>query len=354
MTRLEKKPLVSVVMPLPRESSGFLEELGAVRSAFEASQRAFEIIVVVDGRGNQSLPALRELQNESRGVVSLIVLSKRFGESTALVAGLRQARGESILALTENWQVKPASLSMAIEQLETQDVDVLAGRRYPRRDSMLNRAQSAAFHWVVQRLTGSRFRDLSCGVWAMRRRVAEKLTLYGDLHRFIPILASNLGFEVGEVDLEHRLRGGRLQFFGVGAYFRRVVDALTVFFLVRFTRKPLRLFGTIGLISVAVGGGLTLYLGIYRLFGVGGIADRPMLLLGLLLIVIGVQSISMGLLGELIIFTHARKVTQYRVAEVVEGAAEQPVARRDAEATRFGTPVRAAGSETTGPPRPEG
>ena len=231
MTQPGEAPLVSVVMLTPVASSGFLEELGAVRSVFEASGRAFELIVVVDGRENPLLPALRDLQSQSRRSLSLIVLSKRFGESTALMAGLRHARGESILALTENWQVEPASLTLAIDQLESQDVDVLAGRRYPRRDSLFNRAQSAVFHWVVQRLTGSRFRDLSCSVWAMQRRVAEKLTLYGDLHRFIPILASNLGFEVGEVDLEHRLRGGRLQFFGVGAYFRRVVDALTVFFL---------------------------------------------------------------------------------------------------------------------------
>ncbi len=314
-------PRVSVVMPLVQESAEFLPRVHAVRAALEESGRAFELLVVVDGRESPLLPELRRLRDENRGLLSLVVLSKKFGESTALMAGFRNARGEQILALSENAQVEASSLMGAVERLDEDGVDVVVGRRYPRRDSVFNRAQSAAFHWVVQRLTGTRFRDLSCSVWAMKRAVAEELTLYGDLHRFIPILAANLGFEVQEVDMQHRLQKRRWQMFGPGAYFRRLVDALTVFFLVRFTRKPLRLFGAVGLLAAAAGSGVTLYLGIYRLLGFGPIADRPLLLLGLLLIVVGIQSISIGLLGEMIIFTHARKATQYRVEEIIESPA---------------------------------
>ncbi len=139
--------------------------------------------------------------------------------------------------------------------------------------------------------------------------------LYGDLHRFIPIIARTLGFRVTEVNVEQHDDDRPTKLYGPAVYSRRILDILTVFFLVNFTRRPLRFFGLIGLGLLVVGGGITLYLGIYRLLGMGGIADRPLLLLGILLAVLGFQSISIGLLGELIIYTHARKMRTYRIAE---------------------------------------
>jgi hypothetical protein len=202
-----------------------------------------------------------------------------------------------------------------LEELESAGADLVVARRYPRRGSFLNRLQARVFHWLVRTLTATEFHDVTCGFRAMTRQVAEALHLYGDLHRFIPIIGRTLGFRVVEVKVKQHVEDRPTKLYGPAVYSRRILDILTVFFLVNFTRRPLRFFGLIGLGLLVLGGGITLYLGIYRLLGMGGIADRPLLLLGILLAVLGFQSISIGLLGELIIYTHARKMSTYRIAE---------------------------------------
>lgn len=307
---------ISVVIPVAAGGED-PRELFAELSKELAGTGDCEFVFVVDGRENPALAAIREIKRDAGDAVTVVVFARPFGESAALMAGFQQARGSIILALLPDLQVEPSSLTNVVRPLLEEEADLVVGRRFPRRDSWFNRLQSRAFHWVVRTLTSTDFHDISCGVWAMKSTVARELRLYGDLHRFIPILAMSLGFEVREGKLSHRLRHGSVQLFTVGAYFRRLLDALTIFFLVRFTRRPLRLFGTVGLALAGVGGVLTTYLGIYRLLGLGSIGERPLLLLGVLLIVLGVQSLSIGLLGEIIIFTHARKVTGYRVAEII-------------------------------------
>jgi hypothetical protein len=151
----------------------------------------------------------------------------------------------------------------------------------------------------------------------MSRRVAEELVLYGDLHRFIPVLASTRGFGVLEIKLAQRVEDRPIRVYGLGTYLRRLLDIVTIFFLAKFTSKPLRFFGLIGSTIFGTGAAITAYLGFYRLLGFGGIAGRPLLLLGLLLMVLGVQSLSLGLLGELVIFTHARQIREAQIAEIV-------------------------------------
>jgi hypothetical protein len=174
------------------------------------------------------------------------------------------------------------------------------------------------FHWLTARLTGAVFHDLTCGLRGMTREVAESLTLYGDLHRFIPVLAKRQGFRIAEVAVgQHPLdHGMRLR--APGVYLRRMLDILIVLFLAKFTKKPLRFFGLIGMLLFVGGSAVTLYLGLYRLLGFGGIAERPLLLLGVLLMVLGVQLLSIGLIGEIVIFTHARQLKDYKVQEILD------------------------------------
>lgn len=177
---------------------------------------------------------------------------------------------------------------------------------------------------MIGSVTGQRFNDLGCGARAMRRRVLEEITLYGDQHRFLPVLANRQGFRVVEVDLRQsssdRYAGG----YPFRDYVRRMLDIFTVFFLVRFTKKPLRFFGMVGASTFAIGALLVTWLAIDRLVFGHPLADRPALLLSSLLAVLGMQLFALGLLGELIIFTHARDIKDYQIDEVIRYPAASP------------------------------
>jgi hypothetical protein len=173
------------------------------------------------------------------------------------------------------------------------------------------------FHQLVRKLTQTTYHDITCSLRAMRRQVAEEVPLYGDLHRFFPLLASQRGFKVAELPVRqgrHDIRRGP---YGPGMYLRRLLDILTVFFLFKFTKTPLRFFGLLGSELFIAGAIVVGYLGLYRLFAFGGIAGRPLLILGALLMMLGAQLFSIGLLGELLIFTHAHG-QDYQVDEILE------------------------------------
>ena len=181
--------------------------------------------------------------------------------------------------------------------------------------------QSSLFHGIVRRLTNTKFHDLSCGFKAMRRRVARELKLYGGMHRFIPVLALNRGFTVREVPMTQRSEDRQTRFHGAAAYLGRLLDILTIFFLMKFTRTPLRFFGLLGVGLFSGGFLIDLLVAAQKIFLHMEISDRPALLLGVLLMVLGMQTLSLGLLGEIIIFTHARNIREYQVAEIIRGSA---------------------------------
>ncbi len=319
---MKSSPEVSVVIPVV-ERHGDLERLfSEYATEIEALGRTAEYIFVVDYREREVIPTLRALQQTSDRDVTLVLLGGTFGESSALTVGLERARGEIIVTVAAYFQVEPQGVRPAFAALDA-GADLVAGRRHPRIDSLFNRAQAALFHAVVGWVTGTEFKDLSGGFRVMRRRVAEELNLYGGLHRFIPILASNQGFRVEELPIPQREEDAPTRYYGVAVYLKRMLDVLTIFFLMKFTRRPLRFFGLLGLGVAGAGGAITLYLGLYRILGLGAIAGRPLLLLGVLLMVLGIQTLSLGLIGEIIIFTHARSIRDYQVAEVIEKKPER-------------------------------
>ena len=310
-------PEVSVVIPVVERHGDLRALLHGFRVEIESTGKSVEYLFIVDARQREVLPELRRIQADSKDEIVLYVLGGHFGESAALSIGLEKARGEIIVTLASYPQVDAVSTRRAVTLVESGETDMVVGWRHPRIDSWFNQLQSRLFHWLVNRLTGTHFHDLSCGFRILSRETAEAIQVYGGLHRFLPILVQELGLRVQELPLPQHEDDSGTRYFGVALYLKRLVDVLTVFFLTKFTRRPLRFFGLVGLTLAVPGALITLYLGAYRLLQLGPIAGRPLLLLGVLLMVLGLQSLSLGLVGEIIIFTHARSVRDYHIAEVI-------------------------------------
>lgn len=315
-------PDLSFVIPVVERHGDLRKLFAELRDEVARLGRSAEFLFVIDHRQRQTIPLLRELQQEAREQVVLLLLRGSFGESAALTIGLKHARAGLIVTLASYFQVEPRGLGAALARIEEEGVDLVVGRRHPRTDSAFNRLQSRIFHRIVGALTGTRFGDISCGFRVLRRPVARELELYGGLHRFFPILAEKVGFRVEEIALPQRAEDQPTRYYGLAVYVKRMLDILTVFFLMNFTRRPLRFFGLVGLLLSVPGVLITLYLAAYRLLGLGAIANRPLLLLGVLMIVLGIQTLSLGLIGEIIIFTHARRLREYRIGEILQGRPE--------------------------------
>jgi hypothetical protein len=220
-----------------------------------------------------------------------------------------------ILTLPAYEQITPSEIPRLVNAL--QDCDMVVARRWPRRDSLLNRAQSALFHMLLKPVTDFKFHDIGCGVRAFRRKVAEEVSIYGDQHRFLPVLAHKYGFRVCEVDAEQSVHNIEQRIYSPGIYARRMLDIFSILFLVKFTKKPLRFFGGMGLVVFLLGFVVLLYLVFSKFFLGEAIGDRPMLLLGTLLVVLGVQVFAIGLIGEILIFTHAKDIKEYTVDRII-------------------------------------
>jgi hypothetical protein len=273
---------------------------------------------VLDGdlpQAREALAALARSNDDAR----VIQLSRRFGETAAVLAGFASTKTEQLMILPAFEQVETAALGRVLDAL--QGADLVTVRRYPRCDSALRRGQSYVFETFLKHVGNSRFRDPGCTVHALRRSVLEETQLYGEQHGFLPLLAANVGFKVVEVDVPQARRDAARRVERPRTYVHRFIDVLSVFFLTRFTRRPLRFFGPLGA-SCAVAGivGLGIVV-VQRLFFAVPLADRPALILSSLLVALGLQVLAIGLIGELIVFIHARSMRQYRVREIIEAGA---------------------------------
>ncbi len=304
---------VSVIIPVSERFDDVPELYQAYKSGIEASGFSYEFVYVLDGEFPDVLAELQSLQEKGEQI-TIIKLAKWFGEATALTAGFENSTGEVILALPAYYQIEATEIPSVLKAL--QDNDMVVARRWPRIDSSINQVQSRAFHWALT-FTGCSFRDLGCGVRAFKRQVIEEVTVYGDQHRFLPVLADRRGFSIRELDVAQSAQDSHRRIYRPGVYLRRLLDILTVFFLVKFTKKPLRFFGLIGSATLTIGGITLLVLVIERLFFGVDLADRPAMLLSSLLVVLGVQIFALGLIGELIIFTHAKDMKEYTIDEIV-------------------------------------
>ncbi len=303
-------PAISIVMPVVERSQDVEAVYQAYSSILAARSETFEFIIVIDGGNATVVDSLAKLQGESH--ITIISLPYYFGESTALTVGFEQASGDIVVALPAYFQTVPEGIEKVFEKLD-EGSDLVVTRRWPRIDTWLNRAQTKLFHALANRLTGLNLNDHGSGLRGMKRQVAKEVSIYGDLHRFLPLLAHQKGFRLTEIEIPQHPADGRQRLYRPGVYLRRILDLLTVVFLFKFTKKPLRFFGLIGSGLFASGFFVSSLLALEKMFGVTALADRPLLVLGVLLMVLGVQVGSIGLLGEIIIFTHARKLKDYSI-----------------------------------------
>lgn len=307
--------MVSLVVPITERHDDICELYEAYKKALSNVGMKYEIIFVIDGDFDQASESLKTLKEKGEPLV-IVKLARTFGEAVALTAGIQVASGDYIMTLPAYHQVETAGLYKLFSCLDVSDLVI--GYRWPRIDSKLNQIQTKLFHGIVKSMTGISFRDLGCSVRLMKKRVLEEISLYGDLHRFLPLLAHKRGFKIKEIALQQSSKEKQVRTYSFGVYIRRLLDLLTVFFLVKFTRKPLRFFGLTGSAILASGFSLVSYLVAGRLFGGLALRDRPMLLFGILLIVLGIQIFAIGLIGEIIIFTHARETREYTIEEIIE------------------------------------
>jgi len=285
-------------------------------NALAQSGQSFELIFVLDGQKPAAMDALNSARQDGIDL-NIVRLSRAFGESTALMSGVDISKGDTIITLPAYFQVSPEALPELLKK--PRSADMLIARREPRRGSAFENFRRRTFHRILAAITGMRFADLGCNVRVMDRKILEELRLYGDQHRFLPVLARYAGFTVLEEPLNQSEKDAYRSGYRAREYLHRLLDIFTVFFLIRFTKKPLRFFGMIGGITFLVGGLILGALVVERLFFDVALADRPAMLLSSLLVVLGLQLFSLGLLGELIIFTHARSLKEYKIAEIIGG-----------------------------------
>ena len=325
---------LSVIIPVTDRYDDTRDLFYRYKAAVETWTSDYEFIYVLDGENPSVAGALHSLQQAGEPVRTL-ALTRWFGEATALALGLEEASADTLLTLPAYEQVEAADIPKVLVALD--DCDLAVARRTPRQDSRLNQFQSAVFHRLVKMAAGFTFNDLGCGVRALRRDVIEDVDIYGDLHRFLPMLAFRQGFKVTEVDVRQSSKDKALRIYGAGVYVRRLLDIMSTAFMLRFVRKPFRFFGLIGFSVFLIGGLITAVLVGQRLFFGVPLGDRPALVISSLIVVLGIQIFAIGLIAEVIIFTQGRKLKEYRVERIVAFPASPQATARTETKARVGT-----------------
>lgn len=313
----EKKmnPEISVVIPLFDEEESLRELHERVSAVLKSMGRPAEIVFVDDGSTDNSMDVLTEL-HQLDPCVRVYQFRKNNGKSAALATGFSRARGEIIITMDADLQDDPDEIPALIAKID-EGYDLVSGWKRDRRDPFIKRTTSKLFNRVTCMLTGLQMHDINCGLKAYRREVTENINVYGQLHRFLPVLAQWQGFRIGEVVVKHHPRKYGVTKFGISRFTAGFFDLITVLFITRYTRRPLHLFGTIGLLSFIFGLGISTYLAFERIFMQKYLSNRPLLFLGILTIILGVQFVSIGLLGEMITETRKEQV-DYAVRKSLE------------------------------------
>jgi glycosyltransferase involved in cell wall biosynthesis len=309
------KAKISVVITVHNFGTSLKKMYSSLVEGLEEIEKNFEIVFVDDGSTDNSWETLTAFaRNDSR--IKAIRLRATFGDAAAFEAGLKHTVGEKVIFVTSRKRINPQGVKSLIKKLD-EGYDLVVGWRFPRNDSILNQSISKVFNWLVKKLYRLKLHDINSGIFVARRSIFDEITVYGDMNIFFPILAVRKGYKVAEVKIE-QLSGTFRQSKFIGEYIQRMLDIITVIFLMNYSKKPLHFLGFIGVIFTVAGAAMNIYLFVYRILGIGGIAGRPLLLLGALLLVIGIQMISIGLIGEIIIFTHARNLKDYSIEVIIE------------------------------------
>ncbi len=305
---------LSLVIPVYNEQESLRQLHDEIRTTLSGLDLSHEMIFVDDGSTDGSWEVITTLAEEDSHVRG-IRFRRNFGKAAALTAGFRAARGRYIITLDADLQDDPAEIPRFLAKLD-EGWDVVSGWKFPRRDPWTKTVPSRIFNWVTRTLTGVHLHDFNCGFKGYRSEVVREVRIYGMLYRYIAVLAHWRGFRVTEIKVHHRPRRYGKSKFGVGRFAVGFFDLITVLFLTQYTWRPLHLFGSLGLGSLVLGTLINVYLTVLWFTGHRPIGNRPLLTLGVLLMIIGVQFISFGLLGEMIAHMAPRE-DEYAVREVI-------------------------------------
>ncbi len=288
---------LSIIIPLYNEEGSLEELIGQIFQAINKTGLVYEICFIDDGSTDNSLQKLKQLCQDY-SILKILSFRKNYGKSAALSEGFKLASGKIIITMDADLQDDPAEIPNLIDKINT-GYDLVSGWKKKRFDPLGKTLPSKFFNFITARLTGIKIHDFNCGLKAYRREVIKEIPVYGSLHRYLPVLAHWKGFAVGEVVVQHHPRKYGVTKYGIRRFFDGFFDLFTVLFLTRYRQKPLHLFGFFGLASLSLGFIISLYLSVLWFMGYG-IGHRPLLFLGVLLMIVGMQSFSIGLIGEMI------------------------------------------------------
>jgi glycosyltransferase involved in cell wall biosynthesis len=312
---------LSVVITVMNEEDNIRPLLEAVRGALQSID--YEVIFVDDGSADKTKQQILQYADER---TVLVELRKNYGQSTAMTAGIDHSKGKYIALLDGDLQNDPTDIPSMLELLKKEDWDVVAGNRKNRQDGfILRKIPSRIANAMIRRMTGVYIKDYGCTLKIFKREIAEDLGLYGELHRFIPVLAKLQGAKITQVDVKHHARKFGKSKYGINRTFKVMSDLILMVFFRKYLQKPMHLFGTMGFISFGLGVLINLYLLIWKLMG-HDIWNRPLLILGLILLLGGIQLITIGILAEINVRTYfeSQNKKTYAVRKVFYAKTEQP------------------------------
>jgi glycosyltransferase involved in cell wall biosynthesis len=305
-----------VIVPVFNEEGTIIELSQRVAAVLEDVRCEFEIIFVDDGSTDGTANEVHKAHQADERV-KLIRFRRNFGKAAALCAGFDVARCQVLITMDGDLQDDPEEIPRFLEALAKNDLDLVSGWKKKRRDPISKRYPSRLFNWATRRLAQVDLHDFNCGFKAYRREVVDQIAVYGELHRYIPVLASRRGFRIGEIAVAHHPREHGVSKYGWDRFYKGFLDLITVLFITKYTRRPLHLFGLVGLLALVVGFGVNFYLFVLWLNN-ESLSQRPLLLFGVLLMLLGIQVLTTGLIGEMITFKNFRGSDSYSVRERIE------------------------------------
>jgi glycosyltransferase involved in cell wall biosynthesis len=315
----EDRMSLSIIIPVFNEEENIPHLVKGLKTAFAGIKTDYEVIFIDDGSTDNTLKVLKDIHKAGNNI-KIIEFRRNFGQTAAISAGFDYSKGDVIITMDGDLQNDPEDIPLLLKKIN-EGYDIVSGWRADRKDPFFTKKLPSKFsNWLASKLTGVKLHDFGCTLKAFRREVVENINLYGEMHRYIPALASGMGISIAEVKVRHHPRQYGRSKYGIARLMRGLLDLITVKFLLSYSTRPLQLFGIPGIISFIIGIVIGAYLAIERLVFGMSIANRPLLLLAVLLIFLGGQFIMTGLLGEIITRTYYEVQGKpiYAVKEIIE------------------------------------
>jgi len=303
------KPQFSLVIPVCNEEESIPQLLEQITSVFKEFDKSYEILFIDDGSTDTSLELLKTLE-KNNSHIKIFAFRRNLGKSTALSLGFQEAEGEFILTLDADLQDDPSNIPVLFEYLQSHELDLVTGWRKLRKDRARTKLSSKFFNWLVSVMFGLKLNDLNSGLKLYRSDLAKELNIYGGMHRFIPVMADEMGFRVSEIPVVHHERKFGYSKYKATKIFTALPDLFTIYFLTKYTIRPLHFFSKIGVFSLVLGSILLMYLVFEKLAG-HAIGNRPLLIFAVLFVIAGVQTIFTGFLADLLVNLNHKEAKRF-------------------------------------------